>query len=979
MDSPWVFLDLETTGLKPDADKIIEFGLVRREGADQRLIWGRTVNPGQPLDPFISRLTGIDDAMLEDAPPMSEVKDEALRLLDGAVVVAHNAAFDLGFLERELGVRTDPAMAIDTIELAKILYPGFRSYSLRSLTRNLGLPLLPNHRAKDDALALEQIFIYLAAKAQRLSRPLLEQIAMAFDREAKGVADFFAGLLAGRQPDWLAKAVEEQKIPFGDGELLPYGYEGKGGTELFGGTRPEGQAPADNRDQKEQRLAMEFWRDGRMGGLLSEGGGLAQKMENFQQREQQTEMLDAAVKAFSQSRYLMIEAPTGVGKSLAYLIPAICWAKAFGRKVVVATHTIALQEQLYHKEVGMIRELLPFSFQCVMLKGRGNYLCLNRWHEVMARGKGLIWGERILLARLAVWLSEGSAGDLDSIHLLGPEREWFAQMASSRETCIGNQCRYYRECFFQKARLGANSSQLIIINHALLLSGARLGEGVLPKYSYLIVDEAHHLEEEGIRYFTDVFSLTEFEKKVQQLHRRRDVFGRPGFIQYLKEYRQSGLAALESLNPHLEAMEKRVKTVLKRVNSLQAILQNTSLPETFRLKPDSPRGSYLEGLLANLDNLLITALEMKDVANRIAMLLQEDEGGAFEETWLRRQLQLFQEVGGDIALLESFLRGVEGKAQADPSLTAQPGDPGEGKIYWAVRDVRQNDISMCLTPGDIAGCFQKYLFEDKESVIFTSATLSVNGGFTYCCQQLGIDPDILDTRILSSPFDYANQVLLLSDRDLPDPARTAESAYNLALAQSLETLLEACGGRTMVLFTSHKQLKAMYDALYQPLSLLGLELYADGQNGSRSTLLDELRANEKAVVFGANTFWEGVDLPGSYLTSLLIVRLPFSPPGQPLAEARMERLEEEGKDPFYHYSLPQAVLRFKQGYGRLIRTAQDWGVVVVLDNRIINRTYGRVFLKSLPDSRCLGGSPRLLAEKIRDWRNDRTGEEKQGQ
>ncbi|MDR0469285.1 MAG: DEAD/DEAH box helicase, partial [Peptococcaceae bacterium] len=830
-----------------------------------------------------------------------------------------------------------------------------------------------------------------------------------------------------------------------------------------------------------------------------EGGDLAQKMSNYQYRSQQKDMLELTTKAFSDSRYLMIEAPTGVGKSLAYLIPAVCWAKAFGHKVLVATHTIALQEQLYTKEIAFLREVLPFSCQCAMLKGRGNYLCLSRWREVITRGSGLIWGERILLARLAVWLAEGARGDMDSIFLLGPEREWFSQMASSRETCQGNQCQYFRECFFQKARSGANSAQIVIINHALLLSGSRHGEGVLPKASHLIIDEAHHLEDEGIRYYTDVFSVLEFERKIQQLHRRRDVFGRSGFLQYIKEYKQSGLRALENLDPHLEGMEKRLRAVMKRINSLQAILQSTTLPETFRLKPGSPRGDKLQALLTDMDNLLFMAKELKASLDHLGRLLQGEEGKVFEETWLKQQLLLFQDVCNDIVLLESFLRGVSGVApggdlfpedvsdegarvsssaalsgdggldlqpaalSSDGGLDPQTADlPGGGSeagvlgagtkdsggldasvtsagaqnagvtnadathasvtsasaqnanaqsagvtgvgitnasaqsadtqvvndlyageldvgapdemVYWVTRDTRLKDISLCLTPLNIAACFQRYLFEGKDSVVFTSATLSVNGGFDYCRQQLGIDPDILDTMILSSPFRYDEQVLLLSDKDMPDPSKTSESAYNLALAESLKTLLEACGGRTMALFTSHKQLKAMFDALHQPLSLMGLELFADGQNGSRSTLLEELRTNEKAVVFGANTFWEGVDLPGSFLTSLMIVRLPFSPPGQPLTEARLEKLEAEGKDPFYSFSLPQAVLRFKQGYGRLIRTVEDWGVVVVLDNRIINKTYGKVFLRSLPDGRCQSGSPKLLAEKIRQWRKMKTGE-----
>jgi ATP-dependent DNA helicase DinG len=358
----------------------------------------------------------------------------------------------------------------------------------------------------------------------------------------------------------------------------------------------------------------------------------------------------------------MIEAPTGVGKSLAYLIPALCWAKASGNRVVVSTHTIALQEQLFNKEIELLKEALPFSFNCALLKGRGNYLCMNRWRQVMDQGRNLIWGERVLLARLAVWLSEGARGDLDSIHLLGPEREWFSQMASSGDTCQANQCPNYKSCFYQKARATANASQLVIVNHALLLSGARIGESVVPKYSYLIVDEAHHLEEEGTRRFADSFSLLAFETKLQQLHRRRDVFGRPGFLQYLKEYQQQGDFALDALKPDLDQMEKLVAGVLKRVNSLQASLQAGSLPETFRIKPGKPKGERLQGLFAELDNLLFAAGDLKKTLDRLSVALQGDEGERFEETWLRLQLRLFEEVSAETGLLQAFLWGEIGRA-----------------------------------------------------------------------------------------------------------------------------------------------------------------------------------------------------------------------------------------------------------------------------------------------------------------------------
>lgn len=993
-----VFLDLETSGLNPQKNKIIEVAMICRRPGEERFVLQQLVNPGEALDPFITQLTGISDEMLRSAPAIGQLRDQVLPRLEDSWLVAHNANFDVTFLEAEFAVKLSRRQVVDTIELAKILYPRLKSYSLRSLVRTFDLKASPCHRALGDAEALEALFVHLAGKARRLDRSLLERILQALAQEEQGLYYLFLQIYLGRELLWpealTETGLQEEEGGFGEDPLAFWN-----------------QAPEEETARKSAAAeAAAFWRSPGLSGLLEPGGPFSRQKENYQYRPQQTEMLRAVMKAFQQSRFLMVEAPTGVGKSLAYLLPALTWSVARQERVVIATHTIYLQEQLYKKEIPEAAKLLPFPFHCAVLKGRGNYLCLNRWLAVLNQGTNLIWGERVLLARLAVWLEEGTEGDLDSIHLLGPERDWFAQMASSRETCQGTQCPHYKECYYQKARYAAGKSDLLIINHALMLADACLGDALLSKYQYLIIDEAHHLEEEGTRQFTREFSLMEYEKQLQQLHKRRDVFGRPGFIQYLKDYRQKGIGAVEKLEPLLNELEKQLKLVMRRVNLLQEILKSTSLPEYYRLRPGSPQGSAVEGVLSALDNLRVMGTELSGILVKLSQALQGEDGRQFEETWLKSQLQLFGRVLEMTELLDLFLKEtassmVAGSAAAaaasDPAVpvaaapvpfstappltaaeqaaeqdnaapaaasvsAALPSAAGE-QVYWFRRETRTNDIILCITPLNTASFFRKYLFEEKESVVMTSATLSVGESFSYFSGQLGVDQELTDTAVLCSPFDYAKQVLLMTDKSLPDPARTSETAYNLALADSLEEFLKACGGRSMVLFTSHKQLRAMYEAIAAKLKAEGLELFADGINGSRSTLMEELKTNPRAVVFGANTFWEGVDLPGLSLTSLLIVRLPFAPPGMPMTEARIEQMSRRGEDPFYEYSLPQAVLRFKQGYGRLIRTSEDWGVVVILDNRIVNKRYGRLFLQSLPDAACLSGKPAELVRKIAQW------------
>jgi ATP-dependent DNA helicase DinG len=975
----WLFLDLETTGLNPETHQIIEVAAIRRTLSGGAREYQTLVNPGVSIDPFIQRLTGISDEMTQTAPILSDIQPELEDLLEGVFLVAHQASFDVSFLEAGLGIRIERKYVIDTIELTKVLFPQLSSYSLRSLVRHFQLPVEPCHRAMADTQALQQLFYFLVSYAQSLPQSMLVNLAALLQDQNQGLSVLFERLVLNQPVLWDASEAGFFSVPPSQVEFVRQQRESEA-WQLAGWG---GSAPVDGENKKI------VWQPQAIAALLETGGLVEAAMQDeYQSRPGQLAMLQVVAKALEQSRCLMVEAGTGVGKSLAYLIPALYWAVSHEEKVVVATHTIALQEQLFNKEIEFLHKVLPFHFQCALLKGRSNYLCLSRWEQVREQGKDLVWGEKILLARLYMWLQSSLTGDLDSIHLLGPEREWFAQMASSRDTCQGTQCVHYRDCFYQRARQRAQAADLVIVNHALLLADAKLGEAVLPKYSYLIVDEAHHLEEEGTRQFTLEFSLAEYEKNIQLLHKRRDVFGRPGLLQYLKEWKKQGLGTIQRLDEVLDELAGAVKQTLLRIKKLQHYLQLGSAPETLRIHSGTVNQVWWQNVQQLLDNLLFVSGDLRKAVKSMEDLLLSDESRIFDEAWVKGQLQHIVSVKEAIMVFAQFMEGVArynsgqfdndeiGMAfeQADEGCQEQDScqqqdDACQEQIYWLKSNSRFNDLTLCLTPINTAQCFKQYLFENKEAVILTSATLSVNHSFEYLRQQLGIDPDWLDTKILPSPFNYEEQVLLMSDSALPDPANTSELVYNLALKESLSQILEACGGRTLVLFTSHRQLRIMYEEMTGFLTDRGLELFADGINGNRNSLLEELRSNEQAIVFGANTFWEGIDLPGLALTSLVIIRLPFTPPGQPLMEARTEHLRKSGQDPFYKYSLPQAVLRFKQGYGRLIRSNKDWGVVVVLDNRIIHKRYGRVFLKSLPEERCISDKAEHLAKQIKDWQS----------
>ncbi len=910
----WVFLDLETTGLQPDKDKIIEIAALSVDASGEKQVFHHLVNPEVPLPPHITRLTGITPEMVSTAPTMVELKKDLLQFLGQKVIVAHNAAFDLAFLEKALGFPL-PNLYIDTVELAKLVLPQTSSYSLRNLVRIFKLRAEPVHRALPDTTALEKLFYALTETLKERPIYALEEICSFLQDTSHGLAQY------------LLEILKDQVRHYDFTQQLEKVYR---------------------KENKTEKKSTFPWSVNALEELFLPGGFIAAQLPNYQTRTPQIKMLKAVAKVLEQQRHLVVEAGTGVGKSLAYLVPALAWAVSQGEKIIVATHTIALQEQLARGEIKFLEKVLPFNFSAAVLKGRNNYLCLHKWQDLKETVQGLTWPERLLMARIAFWLRENDTGDRDSINLRGWEKEFFQQVSSAKDTCLGSKCPFVRECFYQKAKQRAQEADLIIVNHSLLLSDLKLGEAILPKYQYLIVDEAHHLEEEATKQFTDTFSLYALQKRIGILL-KKDIFRKAGLLPFIQSLLTKEVQDLSHIQNHLANALIFAENVNLQINDIHCLLEENPSFDLGRVREEfrySARWETLHILFANLRSNIVGLLkELQSLYDYIASELDY----ATWEMPLRQLKAHINENVIDAQIIENFF--------------APQGD----KVFWFERDNLQKDFRLHITPVKVAQQLYDHLFTSKTSTVLTSATLTVDGSFAFLIEQLGLPEELVDTLQIPSPFYYDEQSLLLVDSSLPDPGRTSEELYSLAIKEALLKILLVTGGRSLVLFTSYKQLRLMFDALYDPLHQAGIELFADGINGSRSLLVEELKVNPQAVVFGANVFWEGIDLPGASLTSVIVVKLPFSPPNLPLVEARVEALTHEGKDGFYGYSLPQAVLRFRQGYGRLIRTVEDWGVIVVLDNRIVKKRYGKKFINSLPQQKYYAGDTGFVVEQVRRW------------
>lgn len=583
----FVFLDLETTGTNPKQDKIIEVGMIIRLKNGEREIFESLVKPGLPVPSFVKRLTGIDDEMLKEAPALEDIKPTLLKLLENRVLVAHNAIFDVAFLERALGIEI-AQKSLDTLELCRLIYPQFNSYQLRNLAREFSLEPGNSHRALADALLLEKLFDHLYGELKKLSLQALEDIEAIF-----GDSEEMLALLC-------RQALRER--------VRMYDF-----TQPLNGKRQDEEAHKPSRAIGWNLQAVEK--------MFLPGGCVARGLKVYQHRDQQVKMLKAVGKAFQQNRHLLVEAGTGIGKSLAYLVPAIHWAVAQGEKVVVATHTIALQEQLIKSDIVFLQKNLDTAFKAAVLKGRSNYLCLFKWRTIKQNVQAFNWPEKVLMARISLWLKQNHTGDRDHINLREWEVDLYQQLSSQSENCLGQDCPFVRECFYQEAKKKAQAADVIIVNHSLLLADLKLGENILPPYQYLIVDEAHHLEEEGTKQFSEVFSLREFIKKLANLTTRRDLATRSGVLYYWKRHFSTRRDRDERLSAEMLDCISRAEALSKKINATADEIKEYCLSleplDTIRIQAGTTSEKWWCALGLLFDNLMLETAGILDCLKQL--------------------------------------------------------------------------------------------------------------------------------------------------------------------------------------------------------------------------------------------------------------------------------------------------------------------------------------------------------------------------
>jgi DNA polymerase-3 subunit epsilon/ATP-dependent DNA helicase DinG len=922
LDQVYVSLDLETTGLDADRDTILEIGAVRFRGDEVLDTFETFVNPGRAIPDHIQRLTGIRPRQVERAPSFAVIAGEFAEFLGTNPVVGHNVQFDLRFLaSHRLPVAN---AAYDTMDLATVFLPRSRRYSLKHLADHFGVELR-NHRALDDAIGGKELFVRLLRLAGEQDGGLLAYVSELARRSSWSLYPALSGLAVNRSDGPPAVGPAGLNL-----DLLAQRVE-----------PPEKRRPAENLDYLDQE---------QIHGMLGPDGPFAKAFEGFEHRKEQEEMLDAVADAIYNQHHLVVEGGTGVGKSLAYLLPAALFAVANGQRVVVSTNTINLQEQLIGKDIPALKSVLekagllePDALKATLLKGKANYICLRRWQQ-LSRSDALSVDDAKLLSKTAMWLQDTSSGDRGEINLNGREiPAWNHVSAGERGFCI--DMRDGSPCFLRAARNRAEQAHIIIVNHALLMSDLVFG-GLIPDYDTVIIDEAHHLEDAATNQFGFELPQGELERLLEPVGRlTRDVrqaLTTSELEPATLDIGQSAVSSVEAEGPRLRQAWEQLFTAVEALHIGQRRGRNQG-DQNQMLITNEVRNTSAWGELHLAWENLNTRLGQIGIAlrNVRSFLDGNDLPAAPDQQALEMEASSLSE---DLAELANHLASILDNAPEDA-------------IHWVNVNPSQGTISLHSAPLDVSPILAEKLFNEKDCVILTSATLTTGGSFQYLKRRVGIDEDTSDL-LVGSPFDYERAAQALIPEDMPQPNA---NGYVAATADVLAQLGQKLQGRTMALFTSHSSLRAVAQRLRPMLEPYGIPVMAQGVDGSAPYLMAAFGEEPNSVLLGTASFWEGVDMPTGLLKALVLTRLPFQVPSDPIVQCRSGLYE----DPFNEYSIPNAVLRFRQGLGRLIRNKDDRGTIVVLDSRISTHGYGQAFRDSMPPCHhtpCLTSNVGMLAE-----------------
>ena len=919
-----VAIDLETTGPDPTKDQIVEIGAAVYKNGVITATFSELAKNEVPMIPAIIKLTGISPEMLEDQPPLENIISKFLAFLpDGAICIAHNANFERAFLKKATNNIFDN-IVIDTVGLSRICYPELESHSLACLCEYLEVSNESAHRALSDCITLAKVWQYLIDKLLTLPLPVIGEINyLLASHSANPYCNLFRKLEA--------KVIEKN-----------FGKSENSFAQIF--DLNDIRIPTfDNINDKDDWVKLDRKK---IEWVFEEGGFLEKSFDKFEPREGQVTMSGEVVDAFNNSKHLLIEAGTGTGKSLAYLVPSVIWARENNVPVVISTNTKNLQSQLFEKDIPFVKETLGIDFKAAIIKGRGNYLCIRKLLYVLKQADyELDIDERLQMVTVLSWAAWTKTGDISENIVTGRPgffKTW-AKMSCAGDDCLGRACKHYKSCFLWKARARALNAEIVVANHSLVFADMNMRSPNLPPYAQIIFDEAHNLEDAATSHLSVEISPLRVNIILGRLvHKGR------------KKHRSGLLPSILDKVMHSKIEETLQGKIIDSLNKLPDVFDNAEAAADMLFNAiDCIRneGKSIGSLRFFADRMLPKKWNpvfeaQKELLSLLSKIMHTID-------YLIEDLKEIEE--GQLEYLREFVRDLEFSSQvikefSEDLVFTLNADNAE-YVYWMEKiSNKPANVKLVAAPIEVGALLHDQLYSRKQSVIFASATMSVRGKFDFIKKRIGIN--LIDHNKYvefdaGSPFNFTKQCLVVVPSFLPEPGEKGRN-FSSELAYLLADVYRDTKGRGMSLYTSYEMLRTSYEILNEELLGDGIEILAQGMSGSRKNITSIFKRDINSVLLGTHSFWEGVDVVGEALSCLTIARLPFAVFTEPLIEARCQKIESDGGNAFIHYSIPNAIIKFRQGFGRLIRHKGDRGVVIIADRRIISKRYGKTFKDSLP-------------------------------
>ncbi len=925
MQSPtYAIVDIETTGHSPQkGDRMIQFAAVFIQDWKIQSTYATFIQPGKKIPMFIQDLTHISDQDVEGAPSFEEVSQDIYNRLAHCIFVAHNTDFDLSFLQAEFkraGLPKWKGKKMDTVELSRILFPTSYSYKLQDIATDRGIILEHAHRADDDAQATAELFIQCMQEVEKLPIPTLEKIhKRAFQLKTDVASLFFEALQKKRTQLSPQNYTLYKGIALQPKEI----FLSKGKNEIF---YPE------TKNQKRY--------------LFGEG------LVDFQERDGQFQMMDTVWQTLQKNSEIAIEAETGVGKTLSYLVPAFFYAKQQKKKVLISTYTSHLMEQLRDQEVPKLEAIVKQPVRVALLKGARHYIDLDRFEELV-RAEDESYDETFSILQILVWLTRTKTGDVEELNVSSGGQFFIDKV---RKTTFMKTEDEIEHDFHQYALAQSEASDLLITNHAMLLSDQhRLTPLFRSDIGACIVDEAHQFIQAANTREERTFSFTQWKYVFGQIGVSdqdqvtgkfyRNIKRYDSTIEYqFKELDDVFLNLVSTFDETVDVLVRKVtQTNMKKGQSKQSVLLSDITID--------------EEVIGQLFQSLQKWLNVADIIQQRFL------------KYIEEQTQADQLIYSEWSYWVDEIKIKTGE-WADIFLTSQ-----KDYSVWIELDRRSipGSLHVYKKPIDSEQVVQDIFKQWREQIgiVWTSGTLTVPGNKRFIANQLGL-PETCTIKSYGSPEGFYDGAKLFIVDDMPDIQQVSQTDFIEAVADAVVQTVLITEGKCFVLFTSQDMLRKTVDLIRDSGLLEEYMLFAQGMTtGSRMRLLKSFQRFSRSVLFGTNSFWEGVDVPGDALSAVIIVRLPFSSPDEPVFKSRAERLTQQGINSFSAFALPEAILRFRQGFGRLIRSAEDRGVFIVLDRRIESKSYGKEFIRSLPVISVRKVSLEDMVLDLEHWYNER--------